>query len=172
MATRGDREKRPFSSGHTERAWKTLVYPFSYITPSLPARQQVSVCRKAKFWRIHLYVVTLLYSITVQAGKSKFELKTSMPSLSVCILPQLSNQQITYHNECPISSSFLFFYYYYLKTLSGKKPVLSWCHWYLQQPTFWSKILKDYKYGSCKRIYYTQWMCACVCSVILKCLSQ
>lgn len=33
--TRRDREKRPFSSGHTECAWETLVYPRRYVTPYL-----------------------------------------------------------------------------------------------------------------------------------------
>lgn len=33
--TRRDREKRPFSSGHTECAWETLVYPYYYVTPYL-----------------------------------------------------------------------------------------------------------------------------------------
>lgn len=171
MATRGDREKRPFSSGHTERAWETLVYPCSYITPSLPARQQVCVCRKAKCWRIHLSVVTLLYSINVQAGKSKFELQTSMTSLSVRIFPQLSNQQITYHNECPISSSCPFFLLLFKniilqETSAQLVPLVSAAtHLLVKDP-------KDYKYGSCKRIYYTQWVWACIYSVILKCLSQ
>lgn len=55
MATGGDREKRPFSFGRTARAWETLVYPCSYVTLPLPARQQV--CRKVKRSRIRHSVV-------------------------------------------------------------------------------------------------------------------
>lgn len=87
MATRGDSEKRPFSSGHTERAWETLVYPCSYIRPSLPARQQV--CAHEGEMLKNPSLLLLMTPLTPPPMLEYFfrtiksEMQTSMTSLSV-----------------------------------------------------------------------------------------
>lgn len=118
MATGGDREKRPFSSGRTERAWETLVYPCSYVTLPLPARQQV--CRKVKRSRIRHSAFqgrtaaphVLEYSF--HALKSRMHLTTasfsihspiihiraySAPSVSVFIYFKVLESLINFHEK-------------------------------------------------------------------------